>query len=175
MVFGYDNRITAGALLFIGGAQFTIFLIVAEAVYSSYSVSANYISDLSVWIEPSAAIFNPVTIIFGLLVLASDFFIQREFKMSVVSIAVALSGLGAKGVGFFPEHTFVVNGVPILHALSAGVGFIIRRNSRDNLFQNYEGTFQVLLCYTRRSVTSCSDTSSNNRILRLLWTRSWRI
>jgi hypothetical membrane protein len=124
MVFGYDNRITAGVLFLIGGVQFTIFLIVAEAVYPGYSVSANYISDLGVWGEPSAAIFNPSCFLFGLLVLASAFFIQREFKISVFSIAVALSGLGAMGVGLFPENTFLVNEVPILHTLSAAVGFI---------------------------------------------------
>jgi hypothetical membrane protein len=89
-------------------------------------MSPNFISDLDlgVWGEPSAAIFNPSTFLFGLLVLASAFFIQREFKMSALSIFVALSGLGAMGVGLFPENTFVVNGVPILHTLSAGVGFI---------------------------------------------------
>ena len=124
MVFGYDNRITAGVLLFIDGAQFTIFLIVAEAVYPGYSVSANYISDLGVWGEPSAAIYNPSCFLFGLLVLTSAFFIQKEFKMSVFSIVLALSGLGAMGVGLFPENTFLVNGVPILHTLSAGASFI---------------------------------------------------
>ena len=124
MVFGNDNRIKAGTLLFVGGAQFTIFLIIAEAVYPYYNVSANFISDLGVWGEPSAAIFNPSTVIFGLLVLTSAFFIQKEFKMSIFSLVVALSGLGAMGVGFFPENTFVVNGVPLVHTLSAGVGFI---------------------------------------------------
>jgi hypothetical protein len=42
MVFGNDDRLRAGALLFIGGAQFTIFLIVAEAVYPGYNVSEFY-------------------------------------------------------------------------------------------------------------------------------------
>ena len=49
-----NNKTIAGALLFVGGLQFTLGMIVAEAVYPNYSVSRNYISDLGVWNKPSA-------------------------------------------------------------------------------------------------------------------------
>jgi hypothetical membrane protein len=43
---GYDHRKVAGALVFIGGSQFVLGMLVAEALYLGYSISQNYISDL---------------------------------------------------------------------------------------------------------------------------------
>ncbi len=36
-----------------------------------------------------------------------------------------LAGAGSLGVGLFPETTFVVNGIPIIHTISAGTAFIV--------------------------------------------------
>lgn len=115
----------AGTLLLVGGAQFIIALIIAEAVYPGYSVSANYISDLGVWGKPSAVIFNPSIMLFGLTVLASSYFLNRHFHNRVVTVLVALAGLGALGVGVFPENTFVVHGIPVIHYLAASLAFVI--------------------------------------------------
>jgi hypothetical membrane protein len=124
MVLGGDNEKKAGALLLVGSAQFAVLLIVAEAVYPGYSISANYISDLGVWGQLSATIFNPSIILFGLLVVAGAYFVQKTFGKRLVSVTIALSGLGALLVGFFPENTFVVNGVPVIHAIAALISFI---------------------------------------------------
>ncbi len=119
-----ENGKRAGALVFVGGAQFAVLMIVAEAVYPGYSISANYISDLGVWGQPSAAFFNPSIILFGLLVLAGSYFVQKTFGKPRFGIMLALSGLGALLVGFFPENTLVVNGVPIIHSIAALLSFI---------------------------------------------------
>jgi hypothetical membrane protein len=124
MILGTDNKKKAGVLLFVGGAQFTVFLTVAEAVFPNYSVSTNYISDLGVWSKPSAAIFNPSVFFFGLLLLASGYYLQKEFRKRGFSSIVALAGLGALGVGIFPEDTFLVNGVPAIHGLFALFAFL---------------------------------------------------
>ena len=119
-----NNKTIAGSLLFVGGLQFIVAMIVAEAVYPNYSVSANYISDLGVWNKPSATIFNPSIILFGLTILVSAYFIQREFRRGAITGFFVLAGLGPIGVGIFPENTFLVNGVPVFHSIAAIVSFI---------------------------------------------------
>ena len=74
-----NNKTVAGALLFGGGLQFIVAMVIAETVYPNYNVSGNYISDLGVWSKPSAAIFNPSIILLGLTILVGAFFIQRGF------------------------------------------------------------------------------------------------
>jgi hypothetical membrane protein len=64
----YNSKV-AGTLLLVGGIQFVIALILAEAVYPSYSIAHNYISDLGVWGKPSAAIFNLSVMIFGISII----------------------------------------------------------------------------------------------------------
>ncbi len=123
-MFDTDKTKTAGAMLFAGGSQFLVSMIIAEAVYPNYNVSANYISDLGVWGQMSAVIFNPSIILSGLLTLASAFFIQKAFRKCGFSAILALSGIGPLLVGFFPENTILVDGVPVIHSLAAFIAFI---------------------------------------------------
>jgi hypothetical membrane protein len=113
-----------GAFLFLASAQFAVFMTIAEAVYPNYSVSANYISDLGVWGHRSAIIFNTSIIISGLLTIAGSLFLQKAFRKRRFSVIIALSGLGALLVGFFPENTVLVNGIPVVHSVAALMAFI---------------------------------------------------
>jgi hypothetical membrane protein len=116
---------TAGATLFVGGIQFIILLIIAEAVYPNYSISGNYISDLGVWSEPSAIFFNSSSIVLGALVIVSSFFIYKEFCSRALGTLFALAGAGAMGVGIFPGNTFLVGNTPVIHTTSATLAFIV--------------------------------------------------
>lgn len=120
-----NNSKIAGGLSLVGSVQFLLAIIVAEAIYPGYSISANYISDLGVWGQRSANIFNPSTVLFGALVVTSSYYIQKRFKIRSISILFAVAGAGSMGVGIFPENTFIINGVPIFHAIAAGLSFII--------------------------------------------------
>ncbi len=137
-----DNKTIAGALLLVGGLQFTLGMIVAEAVYPNYSVSRNYISDLGVWNKPSATIFNPSIILLGLTILISAYFIQREFKRGVITSLFVLAGLGPIGVGIFPENTFLVNGVPLIHSIAAIVSFIFGGIAAVTSYRITKGPFR---------------------------------
>jgi hypothetical membrane protein len=121
----FSDTKAAGTLLVVGGVQFIVALIIAEAVYSGYSVSGNFISDLGVWGQPSAPVFNPSTMLFGSTVLASSYFMNRHFKNRIITVMFALAGAGALGVGIFPENTFIVNGIAVLHYISALLGFVV--------------------------------------------------
>jgi hypothetical membrane protein len=114
---------TVGTLLFVGGAQFSILMIAAEAIFPGYSVSGNYISDLGVWSKPSAIIFNPSIMVFGLFLLLGAYYAQHTSKMRPFSVYLGLAGLGGLGVGIFPEDTFLVNGIPVFHSIFALLAF----------------------------------------------------
>ena len=98
----------AGALVFVGAAQFMILMIVAEAIYPNYSVSQNYISDLGNYqlapSTPHAIIFNSSIIVMGLLLIIGGLLLwSDDLRSRLLSIFVVLSGIGAAGVGVFPE------------------------------------------------------------------------
>jgi len=121
-----DDRQRAGLLLFVGIAQFALIgLTVAEATYPDppgYSVSKNYISDLGV--APALFIFDPSIIVVGLSVLVTAWFLMRAFHDRILSIVVALAGVGAIAVGVFTEafgviHSLVSLWTFIFIALSA--------------------------------------------------------
>ncbi len=91
----------SGLLLALGVVQFLFCLVLAESLYPDYSVSRNFISDLGV--GPVAYIFNSSVIVFGLLILASASQIWSFSKDRLLLVSMCLAGLGAIGVGLFPE------------------------------------------------------------------------
>jgi hypothetical membrane protein len=105
-----NNRKMAGTFIFVGAVQFIIGMVLAEIFYPGYNVSENYISDLGATCrdtctiyQPTAFIFNTSVIILGILILLGSYCIWQEFQNIIISILIALSGLGAMGVGLFPE------------------------------------------------------------------------
>jgi len=102
-----NQRNTAGILLFAGGVQFTIFMVIAEVFYSGYNVSGNAISDLGV--GPTSSIFNPSIILLGIMIILSSYYLLLAFNNRLISAFLALCGLGAVGVGLFPETTGAIH------------------------------------------------------------------
>ncbi len=107
----------AGAIMLLGVGQFTLMVILAEALYPGYSVANNWISDLGV--GPSAWIFNPSVVFLGLMFIAAAYFLNRA-GWRIYPILQTIAGIGAMGVGLFPETT----GTPHIVAafLAFGIG-----------------------------------------------------
>lgn len=109
----------AGSALFVGVVQFGISLLLAEATYPGYSVSTNAISDLGATckgevcqiFQPSSTIFNSSIVILGLLVLLTSYYLQKAFKMRLLTIFVAIAALSMMGVGIFPETTGIIHSI----------------------------------------------------------------
>jgi hypothetical membrane protein len=112
----YDYRKVAGTLAFVGGSQFVPGMLVAEALYPGYSISQNYISDLGV--GPSAMIFNSSVFLLGLLAVTSAYFVHSAFRNRLVTGLPVLAGVGAMGVGVFPENS------PVTHEIVSDITFI---------------------------------------------------
>jgi hypothetical membrane protein len=112
-----DSRI-AGALIFVASAQFIIALIVAEAFYPNYSIAQNFISDLGATcratclvVQPTSTIFNSSVTLLGLLAIVASYFMQRGFRSRILTAFVIMTGVGAAGVGVFPETAGVIHHV----------------------------------------------------------------
>ena len=112
----YNYRKVAGTLVLVGGAQFVLGMLIAEAIYPGYSISQNYISDLGV--GPAASVFNSSVFLLGLMVVGGAYFVHRIFRNRPVTTLLVLSGIGAMGVGIFPEDS------PVMHEIVSDVAFI---------------------------------------------------
>jgi hypothetical membrane protein len=120
----YSDAKVAGALLFVGTVQFIIGLMIAEALYPGYSVSANYISDLGV--GDSSLIFNSSAFLLGLMILTAVYFIHRIFTSRLFITFVVLAGVGVMGVGLFPETAGVIHTiVSLITFLFSGLSAIV--------------------------------------------------
>ncbi|MEM3641843.1 MAG: DUF998 domain-containing protein [Candidatus Bathyarchaeia archaeon] len=111
------NGKVAGALIFIGAVQFILGMLVAECLYPAYSISENYISDLGV--GATAPIFNVSVFLLGAMVLASAYFLKQKIQSKILLSFLALCGIGAMGVGVFPE-----NSPYMLHTVFSLIAFL---------------------------------------------------
>jgi len=112
----YDYGRLAGSVIFVGAVQFVLALIIAEALYPGYSVADNTISDLGV--GPSAAIFNSSMLLLGASIVVAAYLIQRRFKSKPFFALLIITGVGAMGVGLFPEN------VRPLHTIASLTAFL---------------------------------------------------
>ena len=140
----YDDRKIAGSLLFIGAVLCVLGIIVAEALYTGYSTSENYISDLGV--GPSSLIFNSSLFLLGVLTVGGAYFIQRAFDFRLFSIFAAITGIGAMGVGLFPEDAGVVHVVfSFITFLFAGLSAIMSYKLQKQPFSYFSVILGVVV------------------------------
>ena len=145
---GLSNASKAGVAIFVGAVQFSLSLIVAEILYSTsgplhtsgsgntsgyiYSVANNYVSDLgancrtSCTSVPSAYLFDTSIALMGLLILVGAYFLQKAYHWKPATIMIALAGIGALGVGLFPETTGIWHSIfSLVVFLFAGLAALV--------------------------------------------------
>ena len=123
----FTNKSRAGALMVIGAVWLLMGIIVSEALFPGYTVT-KMISDLGV--GSTATIYNSSIFGLGLLFIASAYLLHTVGTNRGFIILLALAGLGAAGVGIFPEtvvvpHTICAMTTFICGGLCALVGFRI--------------------------------------------------
>jgi hypothetical membrane protein len=114
----HPNGRIAGVLFFVASAQFILGLVVAEALYSGYSVADNYISDLGV--GPSSMVFNSSAFLFGVLSLVGAYFLPRTVDFRSLTVLLVIMAVGAVGVGIFTSEYTTIHGVVSLMAFGFG-------------------------------------------------------
>ena len=117
----------SGALIFLGSAQFLLGMLVAETLYPGYSVSMNYISDLGATcrttctiVQPASLIFDSSVFLLGALLVIGAYLFRQGSGSVLAPLLLGITGLGAMGVGVFPETTGVLHEVVSLVAFAGG-------------------------------------------------------
>jgi len=126
-----SNRRLAALLIMVGTTQFLFFVQISEFLYPGYSVSQNDISDLGATchnsvcniVQPSAAIFDSSVFVLGLFLLLGSYCFSRDRISHLFCFFLALAGIGAMGVGVFPETTGITPSYS-LHTLVSLIAFL---------------------------------------------------
>jgi hypothetical membrane protein len=129
------RSVRSGAILLIFGAlQFLAAMLIVQSRYPGYSLSQNYISDLGGVHSPWALGFDASVILLGVCAIFGILLVWGAFEASSVRgtglAFILIGGLGAIGVGVFPETTPVLNGgmhtiVSFVAFVGAGIGLTI--------------------------------------------------
>ena len=112
-----EARRRAGAILFVGGMLFLMLMLLAELLYPGYSPSYHHISQLGVGPFPSNVMFNASVFLFGVSGVAAAAMLYRGERGRPFCAVLAVAGVGAMGVGLFPQD------MPAPHALFALLAF----------------------------------------------------
>ena len=121
------RSVRTGALILIFGAvQFIAAMIVVQTRYAGYSLSQNYISDLGGANSPWALVFDGSVILLGVCAILGVLLVWSAFEpgraRGVGLTFVIIAGIGAIGVGVFPETTPVLNGG--MHDIVSAIAFV---------------------------------------------------
>lgn len=114
----YDNATLSGTLLYIGGVQWFLGMLLAEAWYPGYSSRIDYVSDLGT--GPTALVYNVSVFLLGLCVVLAAYFMLKSIEKRVQPILLTITGIGAMGVGVFPADMQPVHSLFTLIAILFG-------------------------------------------------------
>jgi len=108
-----------GLWLFVSALELLLLVHLAEFLYAGYSVSEDYLSELGVGPAAPRAVFVFALVAFGLMALWASFLLRQETPKSRLWLMLAISAIGAIGVGVFDMDNFSA-----LHGLSALLAFL---------------------------------------------------
>lgn len=95
-----DISTIGGVILYVGALQWFLGILLAEAWDSGYNSRIDYVSELG--IGSTAAIYNTSVFILGLCMILAAYFMFKSIKNSKLqSVLLAISGIGAMGLGIF--------------------------------------------------------------------------
>ena len=108
----------SGTLLYVGGIQWFLGLLLAESWYPGYSSRIDYVSDLGT--GPTALIYNASVFLLGVCLFLAAYFMMKSMNIRVQPLLLALTGVGAMGVGVFPANMQPLHSVFTLIAILVG-------------------------------------------------------
>ena len=111
-----DCKKLASLILIFGTLFFVSALWYAESIYPKYDIFQNYISDLGV--GTAAFIFNNAIMLAGFFLIIISFLLFKQFKDKLFLSLLAVTGIGAFGVGLFPENA------GYLHSVFSAITFL---------------------------------------------------
>ncbi len=114
----FDKTTISGTLLYVGGIQWFLGMLLAESWYPGYSARIDYVSDLGT--GPTALIYNVSVFLLGLCLFLASYFMLKSNEKRVQPLLLALTGIGAMGVGLFPANMQPLHSIFTLIAILVG-------------------------------------------------------
>jgi hypothetical membrane protein len=125
---------SGGVLVAVAAAQFAAAMALVQQHYPGYSLTSNYISDLGGAGSPWALVFDISATVLGVLAIVAFILVWSAFEPGATRTAglgiLIVAGVGAVGVGVFPETTHVLGGkahdiTSAVAFLGAGIGLVV--------------------------------------------------
>jgi len=96
------RRELAGILLFVAIVQFAFLANISQILYEGYSITDTLLSDLGVWEQPSALLFNTSLVLFGVLGISIGAVLWPDKKLNFIPLLFVLCGIGMLIMAAFP-------------------------------------------------------------------------
>lgn len=113
------RRELAGIFLFAAIVQFAFLANISEVLYEGYSVKNTLLSDLGVWEQPSALLFNTSLVIFGILGMGVGVVLWPDKKLNFIPLLFVLCGIGMLIMAAFPIT------IEWMHDVGAFLSFVL--------------------------------------------------
>ena len=132
------RRELAGVLLFVAIIQFAFLANISQILYDGYSIEETLLSDLGVWEQPSALVFNTSLVIFGILGIGIGVVLWPDKKLNFIPLLFVLCGIGMLIMAAFPIT------IEWAHDVGAFLAFILIAVIALACYWTFPGPFRYL-------------------------------
>ncbi|MHC1679940.1 MAG: DUF998 domain-containing protein [Methanomassiliicoccales archaeon] len=132
------RRELAGILLFVAITQFALLANISQTMYEGYSIEETLLSDLGVWEQPSAPLFNTSLVIFGMLGISIGVVLWPDKKLNFIPLLFVLCGIGMLIMAAFPIS------VEWAHDVGAFLSFILIAVAALCCYWTFPGPFKFV-------------------------------
>jgi len=132
------RRELAGVLLFVAIIQFAFLANISQILYDGYSIGETLLSDLGVWEQPSALVFNTSLVIFGILGIGIGVVLWPDKKLNFIPLLFVLCGIGMLIMAAFPIT------IEWAHDVGAFLAFILIAVIALACYWTFPGPFRYL-------------------------------
>ncbi|OPX59879.1 MAG: hypothetical protein A4E30_01223 [Methanomassiliicoccales archaeon PtaB.Bin215] len=129
------RRELAGILLFAAIVQFAFLANIGQILYEGYSLKDTLLSDLGVWEQPSALLFNTSLVMFGILGIGVGVVLWPDKKLNFIPLLFVLCGIGMLIMAAFPIT------IEWAHDVGAFLSFVLIAVAALCCFWTFPGPF----------------------------------
>ncbi len=132
------RRELAGILLFVAIVQFAFLANISQILYEGYSVKDTLLSDLGVWEQPSALLFDTSLVLFGILGISIGVVLWPDKKLNFIPLLFVLCGIGMLIMAAFPIS------IEWAHDVGAFLSFVLIAVAALACYWTFPGPFGVV-------------------------------
>lgn len=125
-------------MLFAAIVQFAFLANISQILYEGYSVKDTLLSDLGVWEQPSALLFNTSLVLFGILGISIGVVLWPDKKLNFIPLLFVLCGIGMIIMAAFPIS------IEWAHDVGAFLSFVLIAVAALACYWTFPGPFGVV-------------------------------